>query len=155
MTPAGPAGPAPARVFESLSDYLRRRSTRGLWGYVLGGGFSIGPLEAFFIVGSALMFGYAHVPSWDMWKLVPTFIAGLGFAYLFLRVGIHAAILLHFSFDYLGMAVAMLPAFDTFYGVVALLWVAVGAFYFAHYVHGAAKWASAAVRTAPAPPGGR
>jgi len=155
MTPAGPAGPSPPRVFESMAGYVRGRSSHGLWGYVLGGGFSIGPLEAFFIVGSALMFGYAHVPSWDMWKLLPTFIAGLGFAYLFLRVGIHAAILLHFSFDYLGMAVAMLPAFDTFYSLVALLWVAVGAFYFAHYALGAAKWASAAMRGAPAPPGGR
>jgi len=130
----------------TLMEYLRSRTTRGLKGYIIGGGFKIGPLEAFFIVGSALMFGLAHVPGWDIWKLLPTFIAGLGFAYLFLKVGIHAAILLHFSFDYLDLAARMVPGFDAMLLFLILLWFVVGAFFFVHYIVQAARWARDMVR---------
>jgi hypothetical protein len=146
MTSAGmpdipPQAPGPFPKPLTLTEYLRSRTTRGLKGYFIGGGFKMGPLEAFFMVGSALMFGLAHVPGWDIWKLLPTFIAGLGFAYLFLRVGIHAAILLHFSFDYLDLTAGMVPGFDAMMIILVLLWFAVGAFYFAHYTVQAVRWA--------------
>ncbi len=124
----------------NLAGYLRSRTTNGLWGYFLGGGFDIGPLEAFFIVGSALMFGYAHVAGWDLWKMLPTFVAGLGFGYLFLKVGIHAAILLHFSFDYLSLGQALLPGIGLMELLLLGLWTVVGAFYFGHYAVQAFKW---------------
>jgi len=137
-----PEPPAARPVSQApLTEYLRSRTKNGLKGYILGGGFNIGPLEAFFMVGSSLMFGLAHVPGWDIWKLLPTFIAGLGFAYLFLKVGIHAAILLHFSFDYLDLAAGLVPGFDAMLVFLILLWFAVGAFYFAHYAFQAYKWA--------------
>ena len=132
-----PAIPSQPRT---LREYLRSRTTNGMWGYFLGGGFTIGPLEAFFIVGSSLMFGLAHVAGWDMWKALPTFIAGLGFGYLFLKVGIHAAILLHFSFDYLSLGQALLPGFVLMELLLLGLWTVVGAFYFGHYVVLAVKW---------------
>jgi hypothetical protein len=143
--PAPAARPTPP---PTLTDYLRSRTTNGLWGYFLGGGFKIGPLEAFFIVGSALMFGLAHVSGWDIWKLTPTFIAGLGFGYLFLKVGIHAAILLHFSFDYLSLGEALLPGFGLMEVVLTLLFTVVGAFYFGHYLAQAVKWLLAQGRPA-------
>ena len=124
----------------TLLDSLRSRTSHGLWGYFLGGGFKIGPLEAFFITGSALMFGLAHAASWDAWKIVPTFIAGLGFGYLFLKVGIHAAILLHFSFDYLSLGEALVPGFALMEVLLVVLWTIVGAFYFGHYIVQALKW---------------
>jgi hypothetical protein len=154
---AAPRAAGQPSIPMTLTDYLRGRTTRGLWGYLLGGGFRIGPLEAFFIAGSALMFGLAHVPGWDIWKLLPTFIAGLGFAYLFLRVGIHAAILLHFSFDYLDMtfsailASSRVPGFDAFYTILVVLWFAVGAFYFWHYIAQGLRWAAGMARRALAP----
>jgi hypothetical protein len=123
-----------------MTDYLRSRSTNGLLGYFLGGGFTMGPLEAFFIAGSALMFGLAHVAGWDMFKALPTFIAGLGFGYLFLKVGIHAAILLHFAFDYLSLGEALLPGFGLMDLLLVVLFTVVGAFYFGHYAVQAAKW---------------
>lgn len=146
--PAAPARP-PAPL--TLTEYLRSRSTRGLWGYLLGGGFQIGPLEAFFLVGSALMFGFAHVPGWDIWKLMPTFVAGLGFGYLYLKVGVHAAILLHFSFDYLDLTATLVPAFGTFIVLVLYLWFIVGAFYFGHYIVQALKWIIGMAQKARAP----
>ena len=135
-----PAPHAPQPQPLTLSQYLRSRTTRGLWGYFIGGGFRMGPLEAFFIVGSSIMFGIAHVPGWDIWKLLPTFIAGLGFAYLFLKIGIHAAILLHFTFDYLDLTAGLVPGFDALFLFLVLLWFAVGAFFFAHYIVQALKW---------------
>jgi hypothetical protein len=137
----------------TVLDYLRSRTSRGLKGYVIGGGFKIGPLEAFFIVGSALMFGLAHVPGWDIWKLIPTFIAGLGFAYLFLKVGIHASILLHFSFDYLDLTAGMVPGFDAMLVILIFIWFAVGAFYFAHYTVQAVGWARDVAHKTPSPGG--
>jgi hypothetical protein len=136
---------------QTLAEYLRGRTSRGLKGFFFGGGFKIGPLEAFFMVGSSLMFGLAHVPGWDIWKLLPTFIAGLGFAYLFLKIGIHAAILLHFSFDYLDLTAGMVPGFDAMMLFLVFLWFAVGAFYFGHYFVQAIGWARGMVRRAHSP----
>lgn len=146
-----PSLPGMSTAPVTLTEYLRSRSARGLWGYVLGGGFRIGPLEAFFLVGSSLMFGLAHVPGWDIWKLLPTFVAGLGFGYLFLKVGVHAAILLHFSFDYLDLTATLVPAFGTFIVLVLYLWFIVGAFFFGHYVVQALKWMVAMSQKARAP----
>lgn len=149
--PPPPAAPYPALAAPpplTLRNFLRSRTTNGLLGYILGGGFRIGPLEAFFITGSALMFGYAHVAGWDLWKLLPTFIAGLGFGYLFLKVGIHAAILLHFSFDYLSLGQSLLPGFELMGLLLLVLWTIVGAFYFGHYTVQAVKWLMGQVRPA-------
>ena len=129
--------PAPR---QTMIDYLRGRTTNGMWGYFLGGGFRIGPLEAFFITGSALMFGLAHVAGWDLWKALPTFVAGLGFGYLFLKVGIHASILLHFAFDYLSLGEGLLPGAGYFDVLIIVLFTIVGAFYFGHYTVQAVKW---------------
>jgi len=144
-----PAAPPPGyRPPPTLNDYLRSRTTNGLWGYILGGGFKIGPLEAFFIVGSALMFGLAHVAGWDLWKALPTFVAGLGFGYLFLKVGIHASILLHFAFDYLSLGEGLLPGAGYMDVLLVVLFTIVGAFYLGHYTVLAAKWFRAQIRPA-------
>jgi hypothetical protein len=55
-----------------------------------------------FLIGSAFLFGLAHIPGWGLWKFFPAFVAGLGFGYLFLRFGVTAAILAHFVNDYVG-----------------------------------------------------
>ncbi len=123
-----------------LLNYLRSRTRGGLRSYLLGGGFRVGPLEALFLVASAAMFALAHVPGWDLWKVLPTFVAGLAFGYLFLTVGLHAAIILHFSFDYLSLGLDLLPGFGPLWVVVLALWIVVGAFYFGHYSVQALRW---------------
>ncbi|MFX1533627.1 MAG: type II CAAX prenyl endopeptidase Rce1 family protein [Promethearchaeota archaeon] len=62
-------------------------------------------LQVIFIIISSALFGWAHVPSWGVWKFFPTFIGGLAFGYLFLTRGLHAAILFHFAVDYLAAVV--------------------------------------------------
>jgi CAAX prenyl protease-like protein len=82
------------------------RYIAGAWRYLFGGVLRRGSSKEAhvaawaFLVGSAAIFGLAHVPGWGWWKAVPTFVAGLGFGYLFLRHGIGAAILAHFVNDY-------------------------------------------------------
>lgn len=109
-----------------------RRVTRILWG-----GFNdFSPIVVGLIVFSALMFGFAHAPGWDMWKVLPTAVSGLGFGYLYVKKGLHAAILLHFSFNYLDASWQFLPAnfgVDMAILIILLMWVAVGLVYFVHY----------------------
>jgi hypothetical protein len=77
---------------------------RPAWSYLTGGKFALdGPAVAFLLF-SASAFGLAHVASWDLWKLPGSFVAGLVFGVLFLRLGLHAAIVGHFLHDYLPVA---------------------------------------------------
>ncbi len=77
---------------------------RPAWRYLTGGKLALdGPAVAFLLF-SASAFGLAHVASWDLWKLPGSFVAGLVFGVLFLRLGLHAAIVGHFLHDYLPVA---------------------------------------------------
>lgn len=70
------------------------------WRYLIGGfGMSRGVI--IFIFFSAAMFGLAHVPGWDLWKFVPTFLFGLIAGYLFVKYGVYATIAMHFLTNYL------------------------------------------------------
>ena len=76
-------------------------SNKEKWWKWLTGGFGMNQYAVVFIIFSAVFFGLAHVPGWDPWKFVPTFIFGLGAGYLFVRYGLYASIALHFIFNYL------------------------------------------------------
>lgn len=55
---------------------------------------------AVLLILSAAFFGFLHVFSgWAPWKFVDTFVGGLALGYLFLRRGVVASILLHFSIN--------------------------------------------------------
>ena len=84
---------------------LVRPEGKPLWRYLVGGGFQIGKKELFFLFFSSLMFSAGHIFNWDVFKLAPTFVAGLALGYLFLRFGLWAAIMLHFFVDYLRMGI--------------------------------------------------
>lgn len=83
-----------------------RRHVGGAWRFLLGGTVrrtsgreTLLAAWALLFISSAL-FGLAHAPGWGWWKVLPSFVAGLGFGYLFLRHGVGAAILAHFVNDY-------------------------------------------------------
>lgn len=91
----------------AIAAVLRHRNVRSeldpdtkLWRY-LTGGFGITRIAVVFIFFSAIMFGIAHVPGWDLWKFFPTFMVGLVMGYLFVKHGLFAAIGIHFLTDYL------------------------------------------------------
>jgi len=72
---------------------------KGLAGGLFGGTGKVGRSEAALILLSASVFGLAHI-GWGIWKVLPTFISGLLFGYLFVKVGVHATIAVHFFIDY-------------------------------------------------------
>jgi len=71
--------------------------------YLFGGNLEITPLIAVLIFISSLLFGLAHIGSWDYHKIVPTIVAGLVMGYLFVRKGVHTSIIFHFAVDYLSV----------------------------------------------------
>ena len=72
--------------------------------YLLGG-FGMSRLALVLIFVSAMVFGFAHMPGWGLWKVLPTFISGFAMGYLYVRFGIHASIMFHFAVDYMGVLV--------------------------------------------------
>ena len=96
-----------------------------LWKW-LAGGFGMSQAAAVLIVISALFFGIAHVPGWDLWKFVPTFIFGLGVGYLFVKYGLYAAIAMHFMFNYLSASDWLLNDSGVLIGLAILIVAVLG-----------------------------
>ncbi|MFX0206070.1 MAG: CPBP family intramembrane glutamic endopeptidase [Candidatus Hodarchaeota archaeon] len=111
---------------------IKHHNIKRMKGDVIWRGFII-----FLIIGSAIIFGLNHVPSWGWWKFVPTFLGGLFLGYLFVEYGIHAAILLHFFIDF--PLVSLTLAWEVFFwgveeGMLDLL--GLGPFYILFYLTG-------------------
>jgi len=98
------------------------RYVLGSFRYLLGGGMSRRtPLPILlpallFLGASSAVFGLAHAPGYGIWKVLPAGLAGLAMGYLFLRHGLHAAIIFHFATDVF-IATAYLAGFDSPLGV--------------------------------------
>ncbi len=103
--------------------------------YILGGNFQFGPWEKFFLVFSSAIFSLAHVFSWDLYKVPPTFLAGLALGYLFLKYGVYASVMLHFFIDYLSFPMDVWPGdgTDMIMGLLMLAFMALGAVYLVYY----------------------
>jgi hypothetical protein len=130
-----------------ISLLLRPRNPetnpRKWYQYLLGGGFTIGRKEAIFLVFSAIMFGTAHVFSWDIFKILPSAVAGLALGYLFLKVGLYASILLHFAFDYLSIPLDLAPdsvSLTVLLGLLIIVWIVIGIPYLVLYASKGLGW---------------
>ena len=76
------------------------------------------------IFASALVFGFAHMSGWGLWKVLPTFISGIALGYLYVRFGIHVSIMMHFAIDY--MAVLLDGAMLTIVGMIMFAMLLIG-----------------------------
>ena len=117
---------------------LAMHKRKGLWRYFLGGGFDFGGKELALIWASSGIFALGHIVYWDTWKIVPTWMAGIAFGYLFLRLGLYACIMLHFTVDYLTIPLdlsgnAALVAL--LLGLLILFWDFLGSVYLVAYVN--------------------
>ena len=116
---------------------LQRRTDKPVWRYLAGGKFEIDNAVFVLVCIQALVFALAHVASWDLWKVLPTTISGIAFGYLFLKRGVWAAIMLHFTFDYLGLTVDVLARwrvdFELGFYALYFFWFAVGIIILVHY----------------------
>ena len=104
--------------------------------YFLGGGFKIGAKELALLGISSSLFAYAHIVAWDAWKIIPAWVAGLAFGYLFLRFGLYASIVLHFTFDYLTMSLNLSSSLlvTLTLGLILLFWEVLGSVYLLVYI---------------------
>lgn len=120
-----------------------KRNGRPLWRYFTGGGFEIGGKEMALIWASAGIFGLGHLVYWDSWKIVPTWMAGIAFGYLFLRLGLYSCIMLHFTVDYLTIPMdvsgdALLVTLTL--GLLILFWDVIGVAWLLLYSHRAWRY---------------
>lgn len=111
---------------------------RGSLRYMVGGNVSRKSNTAAIVASlvlllfSSILFGVAHYASWGLWKIFPATIAGLGMGYVFLRRGIAAAILFHFTNNYLAAAIIANPndtAVLIVTGLLTLALLVAGAFF--------------------------
>ncbi len=79
------------------------RKRAGWWKLLAGAKGDLDATDWVLIGASGFVFGLAHAPGWDLWKVVPTFVSGLAFGYLFAKKGLAAAIVVHFAIDYLSL----------------------------------------------------
>ena len=64
--------------------------------YLIGGWKRIDFISFVFLIFSSLTFGYVHYASgWDAWKIFQAGVSGIIFGYAYIKYGLHAAILLH------------------------------------------------------------
>lgn len=86
-----------------IIDFAMRKN-RPMYRYIFGGGFEFDFVTILLLIISSTIFGYAHIffPR-TIYEFPPMVLIGLVFGYLFLKKGIYAAIILHFSIDYMDM----------------------------------------------------
>ena len=96
------------------------------------------------IVLSSAIFSLAHLASWDIFKIFPTFIAGIGFGYLFAKDGLYSAILLHFVWDYMSIPdkLMAIPNYNMYFSLLLFFWIVVGGYYSFYFVKHGIKWFS-------------
>jgi membrane protease YdiL (CAAX protease family) len=114
---------------------VKSRPRRRLYSYILGGKFDIGIPEAILVLASATIFGYAHfLGGWGFWKVPAAAIGGVAFGYLFLRHGLAAAIVMHFTIDYMGMPSQVFGYSEVPESIILLLWLGLGFVFTAYYI---------------------
>jgi hypothetical protein len=118
-----------------LAVFLRWE--RPYYRFLIGGGMRLNALTIWLIIISSLVFAFAHVGSWDLWKVPQVLVSGMALGYAFVRFGVHASILLHFSINFVTSWVYELWPEDSIaiiiLGMMVLLWIFAGAYFFIDY----------------------
>ncbi len=103
------------------------------WRLLWGGGYKFGKPEIIVLVISSVIFGIAHAGSWDASKIPQAALGGVFLGVLYMRFGLYADVLFHFSIDSPSL---LLPdtygnplanlATTSFYAIVILVFIASG-----------------------------
>ncbi len=67
------------------------------------GGFGMSRVAFILLIVSSIVFAYAHVDGWGVWKMFSIMISAFTMGYLFIRFGIYVSIIFHFITDYMVM----------------------------------------------------
>jgi hypothetical protein len=122
----------------------RERPLSGL----LGGGMGLTRATAALLLFSSLMFAFAHVGSWDLWKVPQVLVTGLALGWAFVRYGLHASILIHFSINLSTSALEIWPgsmAAEALLSMAFIIWLVAGGYFFFHYAIALARHSGAPV----------
>lgn len=110
-------------------DYLFRRNVaRRVQSYLLGGRAKIGIVESGVVLFSVSLFALSHLEIWDIYKIPPTVLGGLFLAYLYLKFGLYASIMLHFTIDFFDVPLNALNGGSAPLPIVAILLIGFVAF---------------------------
>ena len=104
---------------------------------LIGGGLDITPTTMSLITLSAVFFALAHVGGWDLWKVPQVLVTGFALGYAFVRYGLHASILVHFSINLSTSALEIWPdniILGSLFGAVFLIWIIIGCYFFFDYI---------------------
>jgi len=113
---------------------FRREALKSPKRYFVGGNLNLGAVEIGLIIFSALMFGLAHAPGWDFWKVPPSILVGFCFGYIFIRIGFFAAVMFHFAFNFLSIPLTYLNATSSpLFGLMTIIWLLAGGMFFVYY----------------------
>jgi len=122
----------------AINALFRRDRMGRPWKYILGGNIEFGVVECGLALFSSLMFGLAHVGLWDFYKVFPTTIMGLFFAYLFMKFGLYAAIILHFTIDFYDIPLVMIDR--SYSGTILVVFLLFGLIAFLVYTKALLKF---------------
>ncbi len=104
---------------------------------LFGGGMRMNFLTTSLIIISTLIFAFGHIGSWDFWKVPQVFVSGMALGYAFVRFGLFASILLHFSVNLItSSATEIWPENQIVLiviGMAFLIWVLAGSYFFIDY----------------------
>ena len=104
---------------------------------LIGGGLDITPATMGLIIFSGIFFALAHVGSWDLWKVPQVLVTGLALGYAFVRYGLHASILIHFSINLSSSAMDIWPnniILGSLLGIAFFIWIVIGSYFFFDYI---------------------
>lgn len=112
--------------------YASLKGNSGLLKYLMGG-FGVKERFVFWpILFSASIFALAHLPSWDIYKMLPTLMAGFFFGYLYAKDGLYSCILFHFAWNFTSVYSRLPRGWMEMVGLLTLVWILFG-IYFTYY----------------------
>ena len=107
------------------------------WKKLLGGGLDITPMTMSLITFAAIFFALAHVGSWDLWKVPQVLVTGFALGYAFVRYGLHASIMIHFSINLSSSIMEIWPDSLLAGGILGMsffIWIVIGCYFFFDYI---------------------
>jgi len=103
--------------------------------FLIGGKIKFDMDSHFLVLVSAAFFGLGHIGGWDVWRFFDTFVGGVAMAYLFLRFGVQASIMLHFLIDYYDLILTFpgFGALDNVFIIIFFITFTVGGMLFIYF----------------------
>ena len=125
---------------------------KGSWKRLFGR-FEMNGTSVIFIFIAASIFSYGHLAGWDVFKLAPTFVSGIALGYLFVKFGIHAAVIMHLITNYLSSASWILgdTAGDAVLTLFMLLIMIFGVIFLVRYARRGIRWIANTLSAEDAP----